>query len=102
MGVTNQQIWDKLGEVETGVALTTQTTQRLVKLIEGNGKPGLCDRVTVIENQHFNEAKRQESDQKQKDKVEEKNKRWFDKGWAVIMLFLAQGVIWLFLVIRGS
>ena len=94
MAVSNTQILDKITELSISAAVTASTVVELKKAVMGNGKPGLLDRVQVIENCHATEDRT-------KTDAKEKKKSWFDRGWAIAMLFLAQGVVWLFLVLRG-
>jgi hypothetical protein len=62
-GIT-QQVLDKLGDVSVSVAHIEEKmirfdeiTTDLIKKVNGNGKPGLLDRVSSIEEEHRNEAK---------------------------------------------
>ena len=61
-GIT-QAVLDTVGEVRVTVARIEERqirqeeiTTDLIKKINGNGRPGLLDRVSCIEEQHRNEA----------------------------------------------
>lgn len=41
-----------LAEINTKLTLITDTVKRLDKSVNGNGKPGLLDRVLIIEQNH--------------------------------------------------
>jgi hypothetical protein len=85
---------DTINQIAVSVGKIEVTVEELKKAVMGNGKPGLLDRVSCIENQHKNEA-----DNKKESK--EKKVKWFDRGWAVAMLFISQMVAWIFLIFRG-
>ena len=61
---SNAEVIDKIGEVAVSIARIEQKMIRfdeisleLTKAIKGNGKPGLDDRVRVIENCHAEEER---------------------------------------------
>jgi len=91
---TINKIAVSVARIEERMIRYEDTSIELTKAIKGNGKPGLLDRVQVIENYHATEAQA-------KKEVKEQKVKWFDRGWAIVMLFLAQGVVWLFLILRG-
>jgi len=83
---------ETIQKIATSVAIIESTVQRLDKAINGNGKPGLLDRVTVIENRHCNEDKDEEENKDKKEK-------WSTRTWAVAMVMITQliGLIVLFI-----
>ena len=91
---TINKIAVSVARIEERMIRYEDTSIELTKAIKGNGKPGLLDRVQVIENCHATEAQA-------KKEVKEQKVKWFDRGWAIVMLFLAQVVVWLFLILRG-
>jgi hypothetical protein len=83
---TNTEILDRINAVATSTAITEQTVRRLATLIEGNGKPGLLERVQVIENRHCNE----DDDEKKK---KDKRDRISNRTWAVILVLITQAIV---------
>ena len=94
MAITNEKIFDKLLEVSEAVAVMTPIVADLKKaVITGNGTPSLLQRVKTIEDYH-----EQENNVK-KDKKEKKEKI-SARTWAVILIFVTQGLGLLVLFIR--
>ena len=68
----------------------------LARIIKGNGKPGLVDRVGFLENtvnMHLKDYEREVKEEEKKEVKEEKQEekksdRKFDIGWKVILLFI--------------
>jgi hypothetical protein len=90
-GIT-QQVLDKIGDVSVSVAHIEEKmirfdeiTTDLIKKVNGNGKPGLLDRVGCIEEQHRNEA------ETKKAVVEVKSKR-ADFSSKVILILITMVV----------
>ena len=93
MAVSNTQILEKITELSVSAAVTASTVVELKKAVMGNGKPGLLDRVQVIENCHDNDAK-------SKKEAKEVKEKWSGRTWAVAMVFLTQFVGLVILFIR--
>ena len=87
---------EMINKIATSVAVIESTVGRLDKAINGNGKPGLLDRVTVIENRHCGE------DNDKKDK-KEKREKISARTWAVVLVFITQfaGLVVLFIRTGG-
>ena len=83
---------EMINQIAVSVAVIQTTVEKLDRAINGNGKPGLLDRVTTIENRHCNEDG---------DKKEEKEKREkiSARTWAVVLIFITQfaGLVVLFI-----
>lgn len=110
--VTNNQIFSVLTDVKVALArvegrvmnLEESNTDLMKVVIKGNGKLPLTERVQKLEDKNCieEEIKAVEDAKKSqavKDAKENKSK-WGARVWAVIMLFVAQLVIWLFLFLR--
>lgn len=48
-GSHDNEVLREIADVRSDLAVLTNTVERLVKSIEGNGKPGLLDRVSSLE-----------------------------------------------------
>ena len=103
--VSNNKIYDRLMDVSVALARVEGRIQNveasnaeLIKVvIKGNGHLPLTRRVQELEDWHCAEDATKEQ---AKSDVKEKKKKWGDRSWAFIMLFLAQLVIWLFLFLK--
>jgi len=86
---TINQIAVSVARIEERMIRYDETSIELTKAIKGNGKPGLLDRVSCLENIHADDAKRQA------EKKEVKAK-WDLRTWAIAMLFISQLVLLIF------
>ena len=86
---TNTEMTNKIA---TSVAVIEATVTDLKRAVMGNGKPGLLDRVTFIENRHCNE----DTDIKE---AKEKKEKIGARTWAVVLIFITQfaGLVVLFI-----
>lgn len=84
---------EMINKIATSVAVIEATVTDLKKAVMGNGKPGLLERVTTIENRHCTEDD---------DKKEEKEKKeiFSARTWAVVLIFLTQFIGLVILFIR--
>jgi len=90
-------------KIATGVAVIEKTVMGLEKAVMGNGKKGLLDRVTEIENRHCNEDEDEKEYKEINKKAEEENKEIQKevkakkattdaRFWAVALVFITQFV----------
>lgn len=101
MAVTNEKIFEKLSDVSVSLAriegrvmsVENSSAELMKVVIKGNGKLPLIERVTAIENRHCDEDSDKKSDKEKKDKFS-------GRAWAVILIFIGQAVIWIFLFLR--
>ncbi len=88
---------EMINKIATSVAVIESTVGRLDRAINGNGKPGLLDRVTVIENRHCNEDLDECEAKEKKDKedkaIKEKKDSISAKIWAVILIFISAVIV---------
>jgi CHASE3 domain sensor protein len=92
MAVSNTEIMEAVNKVAISAAVTESIVVDLKKAVMGNGKPGLLDRVQIIENLHTQEAERKKQDCEKKEKISART-------WGVILIFVTQfaGLIVLFI-----
>lgn len=96
---SNAEVIEKIGEVAVSVARIEQRMIRydeisaeLTKAIKGNGKPGLLDRVSAIENKHETEKEQKEEKQKTKEK-------WGTRTWAIASAIIVYVITNIFVVV---
>ena len=96
---SNAEVLEKVGEVAVSVARIEQRMIRydeisaeLTKAIKGNGKPGLLDRVTVIENCHA-------AEEKQKAEKKETKDKWGARAWAIASAVIVYVITNIFVVV---
>ena len=80
-------------KIATSVAVIESTVTDLKKAVMGNGKKGLLDRVTDIENRHFNEDTNTST-------VKKKKEIFSARTWAVVLIFITQFLAIALLFIR--
>lgn len=90
---SNADIAMLLGGLVSDMGYVKKTVEKLDHTINGNGKPGLMDRVKTIEYCHNIEAK-------EKKETKEKAEKWGARTWAVVLIFITQAVGILVLFIR--
>jgi hypothetical protein len=83
---------EMINKIATSVAVIELTVTDLKKAVMGNGKPGLLDRVSVIENRHCTEDKDYKEDK-------EKKEKFSARTWAIVLIFITQfaGLVVLFI-----
>ena len=95
--ITNADLAMILGKMDTRLTVIESTTSRLVKALEGNGKPGLIEDHRCLEtkvNNHLTDV------DKQREAAKSKSEKWGARTWAVVMVFITQAVALLILFIR--